>query len=60
MITLFLKIYKKKDLCNKLFEIFFRINNEENTDKVNDLKKEVKFFKDIYSNTGDIMKKNKF
>ena len=46
LITLFLKIHqKKKNLCSKLLEIFYKINSEENTDKVNDLKKEVKILK---------------
>ena len=61
MITLFLKIYEKnKDLCNKLIEIFYRDNEEENNDKENDLKKEVKSFKDIYSNSHEILEKNKY
>ena len=55
LITLFLKIYKKnKDLCSKLIEIFYRINAQENYDRVNDLKKDVKFFQNIYSNARDI------
>ena len=61
LITLFLKIYKKnKDLCSKLIEIFYRINAQENYDRVNDLKKDVKFFQDIYSNARDILKENKY
>ena len=61
LITLFLKIYEKnKDLCNKLIEIFYRDNEEENNDKSNDLKKEVKSFKDIYSNSHEILEKNKY
>jgi hypothetical protein len=56
-----LKIYQKNsDLCNKLIEIFYRINDEENTDKVDDLRKEVKSFKNIYSEAGDILKKNEY
>ena len=61
LVTLFLKIYKeKKDLCSKLLKIFSRINSEENTDKFNDLKKEVKTFKEIFSNARDIMKENNY
>ena len=40
LITLFLKVYeKKKELCKHLIEIFFRINDKENNDKTEDLKK---------------------
>jgi len=61
LITLFLKIYEKnKDLCNRLIEIFYRVNEEENNDKVNDLRKEIKSFKDIYSNSHEILEKNKY
>ena len=61
LITLFLKIYEKnKDLCNKLIKIFYNINEEENNDKVNDLKKEVKSFEDIYVNAREILEKNKY
>ena len=61
LVTLFLKIYKeKKDLCSKLLKIFSRINSEENTDKFNDLKKEVKTFKEIFSNAREIMKENNY
>lgn len=56
--TLFLKIYKKnKDLCSQLMKIFFDINGKENTDKISDLKKELKTFKDIYSDARDILNK---
>ena len=61
LITLFLKIHqKKKNLCSKLLEIFYKINSEENTDKVNDLKKEVKIFKEVYSSSKDIVQKDKY
>ena len=57
LITLFLKIYQNnKDLCSKLLEIFYKINEEENTDREKDLKKELKSFRDIYSNAKDIIK----
>ena len=56
LITLFLKIYQNnKDLCSKLLEIFYKINEEENTDREKDLKKELKSFRDIYSNAKDII-----
>jgi hypothetical protein len=43
LITLFLKIYgKNKELCKKLIDIFYRINHEENNDKIDDLKKKFK------------------
>ena len=61
LITLFLKIYQKnKDLCYKLIEIFYRINEEDNTDREKDLKKDLKSFKDIYSNAKDILEENKY
>ena len=60
LITLFLKIYENKDLCNKLIEIFYRVNEEENTDKVIDLRKEVKSFNNIYSNARDILEENNY
>ena len=38
LVTLFLKTYEKnKDLCNKLIEIFYRINEKENNDREKDL-----------------------
>ena len=51
LIIIFLKIYEKSSkLCNKLIEIFYNINEKGTTDKVDDLKKELKTFRDIYSN----------
>lgn len=61
LISLFLKIYdKNKELCKKLIEIFYEINEKENDDKENDLKKEVKFFEDIYSNSLNILEENNY
>lgn len=61
LITLFLKIYQKnKDLCSKLIEMFYRINEEDNTDREKDLKKELKSFTDIYSKAKDILEENKY
>ena len=52
LITLFLKIYNKsKNLCSRLIKIFYEINAQENSDKIDELKKEVESFKDIYSNS---------
>ena len=61
LITLFLKIYgKNKELCKKLIEIFYRINDQENNDKIDDLKKNLKSFKDIFSNAHDIINENNY
>ena len=61
MITLFLKIYEKnKELCKQLIEIFYRINNEENNDKIDDLKNHLKSFKDIFSNARYILDENNY
>ena len=61
LITLFLKIYEKnKDLCNKLMEIFYKINEEENSDRLKDLKNNLKSFKEIYSKAKDIIEENKY
>ena len=61
MITLFLKIYgKNKELCKQLIEIFYRINNEENNDKIDDLKNHLKSFKDIFSNARYILDENNY
>ena len=61
LITLFLNVYEKnKDLCKRLIEIFFRINEQENNDKGPDLKKYLKSFKDIFSRTRDIFDENNY
>ena len=61
LITLFLKIYgKNKELCKKLIDIFYRINHEENNDKIDDLKKNLKSFKDILSNAHEIIDENNY
>ena len=61
LINLFLKIYKNnKDLCSKLIKIFYKINEEDNTDREKDLKKELKSFKDIYLNSKNIVKENNY
>ena len=60
MIALFLKIYeKRKELCDKLIEIFNKYN-EESADKVNYLKKDLNSFKQIYSNAKEIVKERKY
>ena len=61
LITLFLKIYdKNKDLCKKLIEIFYKINEEENTDKEKDLKKDLNDFNGIYLKAQEIIEENKY
>ena len=61
LITLFLKIYEKnKDLCDKLIEIFYKINEEENKDRINDLKNNLNSFKEIYSKAKDIIEVKKY
>ena len=60
LITLFLKIEKYRDLTNKLIEIFYNINEEENNDREKYLKKDLIIFHDIYSKAEDIIKENKY
>ena len=61
LINLFLKIYSKnKELCENLIKIFFNINDQENNDKLDDLKKNLKSFIDILSNTRDILDENNY
>ena len=61
LITLFLNIYdKNKDLCNKLIEIFYKINEEENTDREKNLKKDLNDFNDIYLKAQKIIEENKY
>ena len=61
LISLFLKIYgKNKELCKQLIEIFYRINDEENNDKIDDLKNHLKSFNDILSNARDILDENNY
>ena len=61
LITLFLKIYEKnKDLCDKLIRIFYKINEEENKDRLKYLKNNLQSFKEIYSKAKDIIVENKY
>ena len=60
LITLFLKIEKYRDLTNKLIEIFYNINEEENNDREKYIKKDLITFHDIYSKAEDIIKENKY
>ena len=61
LITLFLKIYENyTELCNKLIEIFYKINEKENMDREKDLNKDLKSFQDIYSNGKEILEKNNY
>ena len=59
LISLFLKIYDKyKDLCIKLMDVFEKINEKENTDRDKDFAEHLDTFKQIYSNSDDIIQKN--
>ena len=61
LISLFLKIYEKnKELCERLIEIFYKINEDENTDKDDDLKKNLSIFNSIYKNGERILEQNKY
>ena len=61
LIYLFLNIYEKYiNLCNKLIEMFCKINKQENKDREVDLKKGLTTFKKIFSKSEDIIKKNKY
>ena len=40
--------------------MFYKINEEDNTDREKDLKKELKTFTDIYSNAKDILEEKKY
>ena len=61
LVTLFLKIYKKnKKLCKDLIKLFYDINNEENDDRLNDLKKYLEDFKDIYSKRDQILEEYEY
>jgi len=58
LVTLFLKTYENnKDLCKDLIKEFYDINHEDNDDRLIDLKKDLKSFKDIYSKSSDILEK---
>ena len=55
------KLYEKnKDLCQDLIEKFYDINENENSDRLNDLKKELKSFKDIYFKAKNILEEYKY
>ena len=59
LISLFLKVYDhQKDLCKKLLDIFYSINEQENTDRNKDLQSNLSSFKQIYENASDIIQKN--
>ena len=61
LITLFLKFYEKnKELCKQIIEIFYLTNDEKNNDRIDDLKKYLKSFKDILSNAPDILNENNY
>ena len=64
LIALFLKIYKKKDLCSQLLKIFREINekkpkdNEKNMDRKSNLKDYTSIFDDIQSEAEELIKSN--
>ena len=64
LIALFLKIYKKKDLCSQLLKIFREINekkpkdNEKNMDRKSYLKDYTSIFDDIQSEAEELIKSN--
>ena len=61
LITLFLKVYENyKELCDKLIEIFYKINDKENTDREKDLAKDLQTFKGIYSKAQEIIEEKKY
>ena len=61
LITLFLKIYgKNRELCNRLIEIFYRVNEEGNNDKIDDLENHLKSLNDILSNARYILDENNY
>ena len=61
LIFLFLKLYqRKKELCSLLTDIFKEINAKENTDRDENLAKELETFNQIYSNANNLIKKNKY
>ena len=58
LIFIFLKIYDhNKDLCSKLLNIFYEINEKENTDKDKELDIYLDTFLKIYSNADNIINK---
>ena len=65
LIVLFLKIYKKKDLCSKLLEIFKKANenpedNEKNMDRQLILKDYISEFNSIISEADILIKNNNY
>ena len=65
LIVLFLKIYKKKDLCSELLKIFKKMNenqreNEKNKDREQFLKDYIPKFKSIISETDEIIINNNY
>ena len=61
LISLFLKMYaQNKYLCTKLLDIFYSINEQENTDRDKDMESNLSSFKQIYENTSDIIQSNEY
>ena len=49
---------RKKILCKKLLDIFYRINEQKNTDRDKYFESNLSSFKQIYENASDIIRKN--
>jgi len=61
LISLFLKIYdQNKNLCSKLLDIFYKINEQENTDREKDLGSKLSCIKQIYEDASDIIQNNQY
>ena len=51
---------QNKYLCTKLLDIFYSINEQENTDRDKDMESNLSSFKQIYENTSDIIQSNEY
>ena len=65
LIILFVQIYKKKDLCNQLLQIFKKMNEnskyaEKNMDRKTFLKYYTEIFKSIISEADELIKNNNY
>jgi len=62
LVSLFTKIYNKKDLCIKLIKEFYKINkdkrNEKNMDRKNNLNQYISIFSNIYSDADNLIRNN--
>ena len=51
---------QNQELCVKLLDIFYNINEKENTDRDKDLATNLSSFKQIYENASDIIQNNQY